>query len=77
MTCAQEFNLRTPRIVLSNQRTSPRYLTNPESPRDAIGHGNRERQLESHDLAAPIRPGSSASLSLKKRKRLELLLLHE
>lgn len=42
MTRAQEFHLRTPRIVLSNQRTSPRYLANQESPRDAIGHGNRE-----------------------------------
>lgn len=46
MTRAQEFNLRTPPwIVLSNQRTSPRYLANQESPRDAIGHGNRERPL--------------------------------
>ena len=50
MTRAQEFHLRTPRIVLSNQRTSPRYLANQESPRDAVGHGNRERPLGSHDL---------------------------
>lgn len=54
------------RIVLSNQRTSPCYLANQESPRDAIGHGNRERLLWSHDplyLDALLRPGSSASFS--------------
>lgn len=45
MASAQEFHLRTPRIVLSNQRTSLRYLANQESPQDAIGHGNRERPL--------------------------------
>ena len=32
---AQEFHLRTPRVVLSNQRTSLRYLANQESPQDA------------------------------------------